>query len=173
MCDSTTEVGLFDHLNDDEFDLPAAVEPAADGQITSAADAKRFISAGKAVVTLKSKKTGNRFTYRVSASEDKQALFVGLLTGPSNDADYKYIGRIARDIFWVGRKVPRPGDVSRDAPSVRAFEWTWKQLVRGQLPDQLEVWHEGRCGRCARRLTVPESIRSGFGPECAGKLGYE
>ena len=31
----------------------------------------------------------------------------------------------------------------------------------------LEVWHEGRCGRCNRALTVPESIASGIGPECA------
>lgn len=25
----------------------------------------------------------------------------------------------------------------------------------------------GRCGRCGRRLTDPESIRRGIGPECA------
>jgi len=28
------------------------------------------------------------------------------------------------------------------------------------------VFHEGACGRCGRTLTVPESIASGFGPEC-------
>ena len=27
-------------------------------------------------------------------------------------------------------------------------------------------WHEGRCGRCGRKLTVPESIEAGYGPEC-------
>ena len=30
-----------------------------------------------------------------------------------------------------------------------------------------EMLHEGRCGRCARRLTVPASVASGIGPECA------
>jgi hypothetical protein len=35
------------------------------------------------------------------------------------------------------------------------------------------VWHEGRCGRCGRKLTVPESIESGFGPECASILGLD
>jgi hypothetical protein len=34
-----------------------------------------------------------------------------------------------------------------------------------------EVYHEGRCGRCNRKLTVPESIETGLGPECASKLG--
>jgi len=27
-----------------------------------------------------------------------------------------------------------------------------------------------RCGRCGRVLTVPESVESGFGPECIGRL---
>lgn len=31
---------------------------------------------------------------------------------------------------------------------------------------------EGKCGRCARRLTTPESVQLGFGPECAKLLGY-
>jgi hypothetical protein len=26
--------------------------------------------------------------------------------------------------------------------------------------------------RCNRKLTVPSSIASGFGPECAGKAGF-
>jgi len=30
----------------------------------------------------------------------------------------------------------------------------------------LEIWHEGRCGRCNRKLTVPASIALGIGPEC-------
>jgi hypothetical protein len=73
-------------------------------------------------------------------------------------------------MFWLGRKVPKPGDISRDAPSARAFDWTWRHIARGIMPDALEIWHEGRCGRCARRLTVPESIAQGFGPECIGKI---
>jgi hypothetical protein len=36
----------------------------------------------------------------------------------------------------------------------------------GILGATLEFWHEGRCGRCGRRLTVPDSIASGYGPEC-------
>jgi hypothetical protein len=47
-----------------------------------------------------------------------------------------------------------------------AFAWFWDRLRNGNLPEQVEVHHEGRCGRCGRALTVPESIESGFGPEC-------
>jgi hypothetical protein len=30
-----------------------------------------------------------------------------------------------------------------------------------------EVWHEGKCGKCGRALTVPSSILTGIGPECS------
>jgi hypothetical protein len=135
-----------------------------------AAAALRFIHAGKATITLVSSKTGNRFTYRINQSDDGQAYFVNVLTGADNESSYSYLGRISRDIFWLGRKVARPGDISRDAPCAKAFDWAWRALVKGNMPPQLQVWHEGRCGRCARKLTVPESIAAGFGPECQGKV---
>ena len=51
---------------------------------------------------------------------------------------------------------------------VKAFEWFWYKLtIPGRvLPEQFEFYHEGRCCVCARRLTVPESITDGVGPEC-------
>ena len=140
-------------------------------KFSSAADAKAFMLAGKATVTLVSKKTGTRFTFKVSMADDGQAHFVALLNGPDNEADYKYLGRIA-DRLWIGRRVPKPGDISPDAPSAKALAWAWAALNRGEIPSQLEIWHEGRCGRCNRKLTVPSSIASGMGPECAGKGGF-
>jgi len=35
-----------------------------------------------------------------------------------------------------------------------------------------ELMHEGRCGRCGRPLTRPESIQSGIGPICATLGGF-
>ena len=141
-------------------------------RLTTAADARAFLIGGNATVTLVSTKTGTRFTYKVRASDDGEVFFVSLLSGPDNEGDYSYLGRIARGIFWAGRKVPKPGDVGPDAPSSKAFAWLWKALMRDSLPDAVEVWHEGRCARCNRKLTVPSSISSGFGPECAGKAGF-
>jgi hypothetical protein len=143
-------------------------------RLTTASDARQFILAGNATVTLVSVKTGTRFTYSIRVSEDGQVHFVALLNGPDNESDFKYLGLIRRDIFWPGRKHPKPGDVGRDAPSMQAFDWAWRRLVKNQTlpPDLVEIWHEGRCGRCNRKLTVPSSIASGFGPECVGKLGF-
>lgn len=54
----------------------------------------------------------------------------------------------------------------------KVFPWLWQKYVDPvrNLPSQIEVWHEGRCGACGRRLTVPESIANGLGPVCAGHV---
>jgi len=176
MCNSDSN--WFDGLEGDLNEGTAAPESKSlNGMFETASDAARYIRAGKATITLVSMKSGKRFTYKITAAKDQETgkitdtLFVGLLTGADNNTSYSYMGRISRDVFWAGRKVPKPSDVSKDAPSTVAFSWAWRQLLQGKLPEQLEVWHEGSCGRCGRKLTVPESIKSGFGPECINKIG--
>lgn len=138
------------------------------GRFASAADALQFINGGNATVTLQSKKTGARFTYRIRASKDGAVHFVSLLNGPDNETAYAYFGYIRRGYFNHGGTKAR---VSADASSAKAFAWAYRSFAQGVIPDSLEVWHEGRCGRCGRKLTVPSSIASGFGPECEGKIG--
>ena len=138
-------------------------------KFATAAAAKPFILGGNATVTLVSLQTGTRFTYRIraGAAEPADVWFVSVLTGSDNEADYKYLGRIDSSMrFWGGRKNPRPGDVSSKANSSIAFTFVWGILQHDRLHGCLEIWHEGRCGRCNRKLTVPASIESGFGPEC-------
>ena len=141
------------------------------GQFTSAQAALAFMVAGNATVTLVSKKTGTRFTFKIRAADSGEVRFVSLLRGADNESDYSYLGRVdATGKLWIGRKVPKPGDISRGAPSALAFDYAWQHLAKGSIPPLLEIWHEGRCGRCNRKLTVPASIESGFGPECITKL---
>lgn len=126
-------------------------------------DLDRFVLAGNARFTIQNVETGNRFTYRVRASDDGEEYFVSVLTGADNEGDYSYLG-IVRDGQFRRTKASR---ISEDAPSARAFSWFWRN--RFALPQQCEVHHEGRCGRCGRALTVPESIATGLGPVCAGE----
>lgn len=136
--------------------------------ITDATDAFAFVTGGRAVFTLKSAKTGTHYTYKVSRKDETTPFFVGVLSGPDNGSDYQYIGFITTDDLYLraGRK-GKP-----DAPSFKALAWTLRHLVeRDAIPEQLEFWHEGRCCRCARKLTHPHSIETGIGPECAKKGG--
>jgi hypothetical protein len=126
--------------------------------------ARQFILAGNARLTIVSKRTGTRFTYRVRRPSEDKPWFVQVLTGSDNDSDYTFFGTIFADGTFRNSVKSRIGPT---ALSVLAFVWTWDAIQReGALPETLEVHHEGRCGRCSRALTVPESIESGFGPEC-------
>lgn len=134
-------------------------------QLADVDAARTFMFAGKAYLTLVSKATGTRFTYRVSTKEDAP-FFVGVLSGPDNTHDYTYLGFVPQGgAELVAGKKGRP-----DAPSYKAFAWFLQALQAGVMPTQLEVWHEGLCGRCGRALTVPESIAAGLGPDCASKM---
>lgn len=144
-------------------------------QILSASDALRFALAGNARLTLVSKKTGQRFTYRVRQPIDNDSPtkrgdvhFVQVLTGADNTGDFTFLGTIFNNReFRHGRR----SRISRDAPSAKAWAWFWPKLTKGHMPETIQLWHEGRCGRCGRALTVPESIDRGIGPDCAGLMG--
>jgi hypothetical protein len=124
------------------------------------ADACNFIEAGNAYVTLVSKKTSARFTYRVRRPDPLSTIhFISVLTSPEI---YQYLGVLDRGVYRQTAK----SKIDPNAPSAQAWLWAWTNLRRNVLPEQLEVWHEGRCGRCGRQLTVPSSIAKGLGPTC-------
>lgn len=166
---------LFDKLDADAADhrlvnnLKAEEVLVSNGMaaFTDAGEAYNFLLGGKATLTFRSRNTGNRFTYMIEQSNDERMFFVKMLTGSNNETDYQYLGHIfARDRTYVHGKKSR---ITADSPGAKAFIWVYYQLMDKKLPDTLEVWHEGVCGRCRRKLTVPESVRSGFGPECITK----
>jgi len=156
-----------------------------DHKFTDAASVRSFVLGGNALFTVRSEATGTRFTYKVRASEDKTSqpdyestagpaarrprgggvFFVSLLSGSNNEEDFSYLGIIPKD-DPLSFRLTAKSRAGEQAQSVVAFRWFWKQITAGRLPGSMSVWHEGRCGRCGRTLTVPESIASGFGPEC-------
>lgn len=124
-----------------------------------------FMTAGRAVFTLTSRRTGTSYTYRVT--RPGTTWFVSVLTGPDNTSDYTYMGILdCRQPERPQLRCTKASAVREDAPSFRALEWFLQHLDS----DQVEFRHCGRCARCGRQLTVPSSIDSGFGPECASKL---
>lgn len=150
------------------------------GAFQDATDLHRFLLAGRATITVTSKKTGGRFTFKLSRPDEEpgnpreRPIWISVLSGPDNTSDYAYLGTIWIDAqgSWAYRHGVK-SRVAETAPSVRAARWFLAILQRDpvRLFVEAEVWHAGRCGRCGRKLTVPESIATGFGPECAGKVG--
>jgi hypothetical protein len=129
-------------------------------------DARRFILAGNATFTLTSARTGMRFTYKVRAKEVADGApsvhFVSVLTGADNESDYTFLGTIFGGATFKHSTKSRIG---KDAPSAKAFAWSFPRIMGNALVEA-SVHHEGKCGRCGRKLTVPRSIEVGLGPEC-------
>jgi hypothetical protein len=131
-----------------------------------------FMLAGNAKVTFRSTQTGTHYTYWITRGKPSPVyrdslFFVKVLSGPDNFNDYTYLGMIEPNqyttemTFRITQATKYP-----TSQSVKAFSWAWSILAQGRLPQGLEVWHEGRCGRCGRLLTNDTSIAFGFGPEC-------
>lgn len=141
----------------------------------------KFALAGNANFTIVSKVTGTRFTYRITAVPNDQpptaangwssradhsrvSHFVSVLTGPSNETDYAYIGFLSRGEFVHGSK----SKIGRTAPSVLAFAWFFRHIESLTEASPLELHHAGTCGKCGRKLTTKDSILRGLGPVCGG-----
>lgn len=125
---------------------------------------KSFMFAGNARFTLVGSE--KRYTFRVSEAPNNNGFFVGVLNSTDNESGFVYIGFISRNKeFRHTKKSPSKNDVR-----FKAFEWFYIRLMLDKSLEPLEFWHEGRCGRCGRALTVPESIYNGLGPICAGKV---
>ena len=135
---------------------------------------ENFLRSGKAIFTVSNGK-GEHYTYRVKRKEDREdatkfVYFVQLLTGPNNMKDYTYVGLLASDrLEFI---ITKGSQTTRQSLSVKVFCWMLR-ILGGYttLPEGYKIQNEGRCGRCAKRLTDPLSIETGIGPECRKIMG--
>jgi hypothetical protein len=129
-------------------------------------DALKFIFAGNSTVTFLNSKTQNRFTYHVKKAKDSNLFFVSVLTGPEQ---YSYLGIVSNGIYKHGKK----SNFNTGIQSEKVFSYVLNKLKTESLPECVEVWHEGKCGKCGRQLTVPSSIETGIGPECIKNISKQ
>jgi hypothetical protein len=146
---------------------------------------KQFVLAGNACFTIEvpagtTKKDGTaadpHYTFlveRVPASDRfPEAYFIKYLSGPDNTTDFLYVGKLNPTTGQVAltnkSKLPPTSFRFRLLNRVLARVWAGDQEVVEKAGYGLH--HEGKCGRCGRRLTVPASIKEGIGPECI-KMG--
>jgi hypothetical protein len=124
---------------------------------------KDYVLRGRAYFTILNKKTGDRVTYQVIKPTTDKPHFVGALTGPENTRDYDVLGTIfdGETYHYNVKKSPIP----QDSLKAKTFKFFWNNI--DNLPEWVEVWYEGKCGACGRKLTTPESIERGLGPMCS------
>lgn len=132
---------------------------------------KQFVLAGNATFTIYSKKSGSHLTFKVKKLNEKSPYFVSVLNGPDNYENYQYLGCIFQDRDSFVYKHGKKSHIGADAVSNKAFSWFFNGIIHGKdFSESAEFYHEGKCARCGRKLTTPESITEGIGPICKGKM---
>jgi len=150
------------------------------GQLQTVPEILNFMLAGSATMTLQAP-SGKHYTYKVKQAKTRPddpahaplRWFVNLLSGPDNTSDFTYIGLL--------ENTQRRGDVMRfrltraSCLGSEAMPVVWfRRLIEAIVAEDAArlsrgaVFHEGRCGKCNRKLTDPTSISLGIGPVCRG-----
>lgn len=115
--------------------------------------------------TVRSRKTGKDYTFKVKANEFKGRVYSHLYV-EQNYMDWKYLGHIAPDTG----SVVRHGAVV-DTPSATAASWIFQNVKARQfakIEAGVELMHLGKCIKCGKTLTDAVSIEYGIGPVCRG-----
>lgn len=123
--------------------------------------------------TIESPRGGHK-TFQIKtakAGKLKGCRIVSLLIGSDNLRDYKGFAFATDEGIKVWRNYKgQPGAPSKHEKMVMVL---WSLATEGQDSPYYSMGYrllvEGTCIRCNRTLTHPESIRSGIGPECAGR----
>lgn len=129
----------------------------------------RFVLAGRAYFTVINKK-GDRKTYKITRADDcsdgELRWFAGVLTEPDNLSGYTYIGMMDPKSLKVA--LTKKSNYGREDSVVKILQWALDVIMeRATIPEGYSIVHAGKCARCGRQLTTPESISTGLGPKCA------
>jgi hypothetical protein len=125
-----------------------------------------FFSGGNAIFTV-SNPSGKHYTYRIRKPEPQSPFFIQLLKGPDNTNDFTYLGVYMPKENKV--LLTRNSKMNENSLPVKVLKWALQCIAAGEgIPEGYTIQHEGKCCKCGRPLTVPESIENGIGPECAG-----
>ena len=116
--------------------------------------------------------TGEHRTFKVSTVQQgdlEGRRIVALLTGPDNTSSYTGFGFLQPDgavQVWRSKQAPA-GQPATQWQRYGRFLQNFDAMVNAH---GLQVDAATCCRKCNRQLTTPESIASGIGPVCAGRL---
>lgn len=137
---------------------------------------KNFIFAGTSIFTVLNEITGNRFTFRVrkagwgTSNVKSDIFYVSVLTGSDNNSCYTFLGSYFGGKNQMYRHSPK-SKIGFSAVSNKVIDWFFHHYFKNpNAYTTVKVFHSGKCGKCGKKLTTPESIKSGLGPYCGKKI---
>lgn len=132
-------------------------------------DIKNFVFGGNATFTIVNTDTKKYFTFKVRQPKNNDEIFfVSVMNGSDNYTNYAFLGTFfSKENTY---KYSKKSSIGSDAQSAKVISWFFNKFVENEEKyPMVQVYHEGKCGKCGRKLTTPESVKSGLGPVCGGK----
>lgn len=125
---------------------------------------EKVLNARKSKFTVTSKVTGEQMSF--AFEEDKNNVSRTYVKVKHDSHAYRYIGVIDNTVMKeTFTPILRDMDVA-----MQTLVWLMENRYNlKRLNEQVQIEHEGQCMRCGRKLTNPESINIGIGPECLKK----
>lgn len=131
------------------------------------------------IYTVKNRETGEYRTFKIrTISEDSRFApgerTIAILTSPDNNRGYTQFGFVTDAGIAIWRK--KQGGKNQAWTKWQWFAFmVWDVLtndgaVMKEKGKEYDVELSKRCLRCNRRLTTPESLKHGIGPECLKQL---
>jgi hypothetical protein len=155
---------------------PATVAPAP---VTAAAApslpeiSRDFIFAGRAAFSV-SNAQDEHFTFKVRGRDGewqgrKTRSYFLSIKASGGRFPYRYIGIVNADGTI---KSTAKSEFLPNTKEYKIAAWALSAVVNGKLiPAGYHIRHLGKCGRCSRTLSDPQSIERGIGPECWSQMG--
>ena len=132
-------------------------------------DIKKFVFGGNSTFTVVNTDTKKHFTFKVKQPKNNNEIFfVSVMNGSDNNSNYAFIGTYFNNgnSFRHGKK----SSIGKDTQSAKVISWFFNKFINNEEKyPTVQVYHEGKCGKCGRKLTTPESVKSGLGPVCSGR----
>jgi hypothetical protein len=123
--------------------------------------------------TIKSSWSGDHRTFKIHTQGEKTEFapgqrIVSLLTGTENDSDSSYTGFAFIDDDGIHVWTKKRGEGLWEKYAEMLWSLALDSALSPWAVKGFTIMGEGRCIRCNRLLTEPNSIKSGIGPVCAG-----
>lgn len=132
----------------------------------------RLLLAGKSTLTLRNPARGTHIRVRMynrkdhSTGKPSSCYFLKVSLLGDGDAGYKYAGAYFSD----SKRFKAAPELEVDPPLAAVVSLILRAIDTPNVLSAAEIMHEGKCCRCGRKLTHPESIETGLGPECGGRV---
>jgi hypothetical protein len=131
------------------------------------------LSTHNGILTVKSTRSGEHRTFQIK-TQGEDARFapgrrvVSLLIGPDNTSNYRSFGFVVTTPDGVRIQLWRKYSKAESFLQFDRLATLLERLDYHIAKGSVEINLEGRCIRCNRLLTTPNSVRKGIGPVCEG-----